>query len=93
MESVVRSNVVNFNIVRANKKEDNTLWTPRDALEYALKGMDEGEFDPTQIVIAYRAKDDNDEMRVGYILSHVSQDEVVAMLEKAKLVALGLFDG
>jgi len=92
MEVVVKDNVINLNIVRANKLNDNTVWTPKDMLEDTLECIENGTFNPEKLMIAYISKEDEG-TRTGYILANISQTELIGMLEKAKLVALGLYDG
>lgn len=39
---------------RAEKSQDGTLWSPRDALISLLRDIDKGKLSPTDVVICYR---------------------------------------
>lgn len=49
-----------LNEIRADKTQDATNWTPRDALISALRDIDSGKIDPDSLVIIYNTKDDTE---------------------------------
>jgi hypothetical protein len=75
--------------VRANAAEDGRLWTPRDALIDMLRAIDAGEISPSQLVIAYYEKHDDDTFTAGQSVAGPGDATfVVGLLERVKLQTL-----
>lgn len=50
--------------LKAARNKDGALWKPRDALISALREIDSGEIDPSDLILLWRAKDRPDEIRL-----------------------------
>lgn len=66
--------------LRAEKEEDASKWTPRDALISVLRDIDSGETSPDALVICYHEK-----LEGGHKTSYVSATPNL-------VIALGLMD-
>lgn len=70
----------------AERDEDSTKWTPRDALQHALDEIDGSLVDG--LVIHYHEKQPDGRVLPRYFCADMSHERHVAMLEVAKHVVL-----
>jgi hypothetical protein len=88
------STVANLNEERAYRANDSKLWSPKDALEAALRDIEDGTIKPTRMVIHLLepSVDEHGEPEEGSTLLHyvagASFDEHVALLELAKHITI-----
>jgi hypothetical protein len=71
---------------RADKAQDSHLWTPKDALEFALKQVTKT--DVTQLMVHWLRKNEDGTFTHKYSVAGMNRAEVVAFLEMFKADAL-----
>ena len=79
---------VSLNEARANKLNDNCLWTPEDCVTAFLRDMKAGVVRPTKIVLIYEEDIPEGGGRISVYLANVKRDQEIALLEMRKHFAM-----
>jgi hypothetical protein len=82
------ANVANLNEERAVRASDSKLWSPKDALEAALRDIEDGTIKPTRMVIHLLEPCEDDGHELHHYVAGASFDEHIALLELAKAATI-----
>jgi hypothetical protein len=68
---------------RADKAHDAALWSPRDALVALLRDIDKGVVNPDALVVVYRWKGDDGDLRSGFYAATSDVHVTIGLLSEA----------
>lgn len=78
--------IISFQKERAQKENDNKLWTPRDTLEFLLKELDAGRVKADSLALIVGERNELGRVYFGQLLlSNTTITEFIGLAELAKL--------
>ena len=74
------TDITNLNELRANKANNNALWTPIECAEAFVRDVHAGKVKPTRLVILYEEEEPGGGKAFATYLANVQRDTEIAML-------------
>lgn len=71
--------IISMNEQRAMKKNDNSLWSPRECLEAVLRDLDAGEINPKSLLVVY-TEENADKKTISAYRANINREEEVAIV-------------
>lgn len=81
------TDVTNLNAVRADRADDNRLWTPADTIRDVLGDIEAGRIEPDKILVLHW-KTGEDDFHTGWAAANMKSSEMIALMEMVKATLL-----